>query len=67
VATCSVLWPIALLVLTLIIIQYLLIRLRKENTIMETSNLKTKATMGVKAIAETGWAIGTSIAGTQVL
>lgn len=34
---------------------------------METSNLKTKATMGVKAIAETGWAIGTSIAGTQVL
>jgi len=34
---------------------------------METSNLKTKATMGVQAIAETGWAIGTSIAGPLAL
>ena len=47
--------------------RYVLIRLRKENTIMETSNLKTIATQVTEAVAETGWAIGTSIAGTLVL
>jgi len=47
--------------------RYLLTSPRKENTIMETSNMKTKATNGIHAILETGWAIGTSIAGTLVL
>lgn len=45
----------------------LLIRLRKENTIMETINLRTKATTGIHAILETGLTIGTSIAGAIVL
>jgi len=47
--------------------KYLLTTPRKENPIMETSNMKTKATNGIHGILETSWAIGTSIAGTLVL
>jgi len=66
-AACNVLWTIALLILILVVMKNLLIRLRKENTIMETINLRTKATTGIHAILETGLTIGTSIAGAIVL
>lgn len=41
--------------------KYLLIKPRKEN-IMEANKMYKKTQLGVNAILETGWAIGTSIA-----
>lgn len=59
--SCGGFLPIVLLVLTLIITKYLLIKPRKEN-IMEANKMNKKTQLGVNAMIETGWAIGTSIA-----
>ncbi|NQX38420.1 hypothetical protein HQN84_06155 [Pedobacter steynii] len=47
--------------------KYSLIKSRKENTTMEKNKKISKAKNGIHATLETGWAIGASIAGTQVL
>lgn len=66
--------PVALGVIILTIMRYALYQTtsKKKDTVMEhtkknAKEVKIKIKNGIKSMIETVWAIGTSIAGTEVL
>jgi uncharacterized membrane-anchored protein YhcB (DUF1043 family) len=71
---CNGFVPVAFLVISLIILRFILSQLtnKKKETDMEqvkkrVNKVRTIVINGVKSTIETVWAIGTSIAGTDVL
>ena len=71
---CNGFVPVAFLVISLIILRFILSQItnKKKDTDMEqvknkVNKVRTIVMNGVKSTIETVWAIGTSIAGTDVL
>jgi uncharacterized membrane-anchored protein YhcB (DUF1043 family) len=71
---CNGFVPVAFLVISLIILRFILSQLtnKKKETDMEqvkkrVNKVRTRVMNGVTSTIETVWAIGTSIAGTDVL
>lgn len=71
---CNGFVPVAFLVISLIILKFILSQLtnKKKETDMEqvkrrVNKVRTRVMNGVTSTIETVWAIGTSIAGTDVL